>query len=117
MWGSPGDPEGRTPVTEALLGDGHWAAQPPRGCEGPRLLGFGAPGWVPLPVPNLLHLVFPVQGGEGRRRSGVLGWSLGSGGGRARRQEQLQAQAELRGSQPSPTWTAPPEQGQRPGGT
>ena len=38
IWGvikASGDLEGRTPVTEALLGDGHWVAQPPKGCEGP----------------------------------------------------------------------------------
>lgn len=78
--------------------------------QGPCLLGFGAPAWVPHPVPDLLRLAFPAQGLDGRRCAGVLGWSLGSGGGGAGRQEQLQAQVELQGSQPSPTWTARPEQ-------
>lgn len=111
--GEPWDPEGRTPVTEALLGDGHWAAQPPRGCEGPCLLGFGAPGWVPSPTPEL-HLVFPAQGGEGGDAQGSWAgaWVVG--------QREAAGAAAGAGGAGAPAAQShldcTPEQGQRPGG-
>lgn len=73
--GEPRDPEGQDPCHRSPAGRRALGSNLPGAARGP-FAWFGAPGWVPLPVPEL-HLVFPGSGRRGEETLRGLGLEPG----------------------------------------
>lgn len=107
--GEPWGPRGQDPCHRSPAGRRAPGGATSQGLRGAPFAWFWCPRLGTLLPPLSCTWFSRLREGEGGDAQGSWAgaWVVV---GAARRQEQLQAQAEL-GSQPSPTWTAPPEQG------